>query len=191
MKWSETLSDPGDTWRACRRPHCCTRGDGRAHRAPAPRAPVRCAAGRACAGRRGRRLLRAGRAAARRALSGWAGWARARRRRLQMDVAAADGRQRRATSCALLALLNFTAARALRDAWVAAAEAQRAGRRGRRLAPAWRRGSGCVGRPGRSLSLPAAAASPAAAVLVAARKRRRPGRSQRPLLSRRGPCLRR
>ena len=46
-------------------------------------------------------------------------------------------------------------------------------------------------RPGRSLSLPAAAVSPAAAVLVAARKRRRPGLSQRPLLSRRGPCLRR
>ena len=68
---------------ACRRPRCCTRGDhdGRAHRAPAPRAPVRCATGHACAGRRGRRLLRAGRTAARRALSGWAGWARAARAR--------------------------------------------------------------------------------------------------------------
>ena len=104
---------------ACRRPRCCTRGDhdGRAHRAPAPRAPVRCATGRACAGRRGRRLLRAGRTAA---ISGWAGWARARRRRRRMHVTAADGRERRggrAIGCAPLALLNFAAARAPRDAW--------------------------------------------------------------------------
>ena len=78
-----------------------------------------------------------------------------------MDVAAADGRQRRATGCALLVLLNFAAARAPRDAWVAVAEARRAGRR---LAPAWRRRCGRVGRrPGRPLSLPAAVAAAAAA----------------------------
>jgi len=123
---------------ACRRPRCCTRGHGRTHRAPAPRAPVRYATGRACAGRRGRRLLRAGRTAARRALSGWAGWARARRRRRRMHVAAVDGRQRRAIGCAPLALLNYAAARAPRDAWVAVAKARRAGRRGRRLAAALR-----------------------------------------------------
>lgn len=145
---------------ACRRPRCCTRGDGRAHRAPAPRAPIRCATGRACAGRRGRRLLRAGRTAARRALSGWAGWARARRRRRRMHVAAVDGRQRRAIGCAPLALLNYAAARAPRDAWVAVAEAWRAGRRcasdgwpGRRCAsdgwPSSDEVRACAGRRGR------------------------------------------
>ena len=46
-----------------------------------------------------------------------------------MLVAAADGRQRRAIGCAPLAPLNFAAARAPLDAWVAVAEARRAGRR--------------------------------------------------------------
>jgi len=55
-----------------------------------------------------------------------------------MDVAVADGRQRRATGCALLALLILAAARAPRDACVAVAKARRAGRRGRRLAAALR-----------------------------------------------------
>jgi len=55
-----------------------------------------------------------------------------------MDVAVADGRQRRATGCALLALLILAAARAPRDAWLAVAKARRAGRRGRRLAVALR-----------------------------------------------------
>jgi hypothetical protein len=83
---------------ACRRPRCCTRGDERAHRALAPRAPVLC-------GRSLRRCMRrpaqaeaaaSGPSGGQGTLSGWAGWARARRRRLRMDVAAADGRQRRA-----------------------------------------------------------------------------------------------
>ena len=59
-----------------------------------------------------------------------------------MHVAAVDGRQRRAIGCAPLALLNFAAARAPRNAWVAVAEAQRAGRQQRRQRQQLRRMAG-------------------------------------------------
>jgi len=59
-----------------------------------------------------------------------------------MHAAAADGRQRRAIGCAPLALLNFAAARAPRDAWVAVAEARRAGRQQRQQRQQLRRIAG-------------------------------------------------